>query len=213
MICRSVRLTRIVFAGPQLDVPHDVTPSQLETLLNGLRQTEERLPYSFFIQEQELAAELGAHLLKHKAGPASCEPPCFGAGWPGSINCLCRCFSLSIHVHTLQVSVESVLRVVYHPQAVFKVRAVTRCTASIAGHAGAASCRCCASSLFLACAAPARRSWSRPSQLVCSYSTTTRNSAVPSMCQGGARGSLVCMPDRMHYLLRLCCRCRGGAIC
>ncbi|EFN51765.1 hypothetical protein CHLNCDRAFT_56362 [Chlorella variabilis] len=53
---------------PQLDVPHDVTPSQLETLLNGLRQTEERLPYSFFIQEQELAAELGAHLLKHKAG-------------------------------------------------------------------------------------------------------------------------------------------------
>ncbi len=31
-------------------------------------QTEEKLPYSFFIEEQELAAELGAHLLKHKVG-------------------------------------------------------------------------------------------------------------------------------------------------
>lgn len=36
----------------------------------------------------------------------------------------------------LQVSVESVLRVVYQPQAVFRVRAVTRCTASMPGHAG-----------------------------------------------------------------------------
>ena len=53
-------------AGPQLDVPHDVTPVQLETLLNGLLQSEEHLPYSFFIQDQQLAAELGGHLLKHK---------------------------------------------------------------------------------------------------------------------------------------------------
>lgn len=53
-------------AGPQLDVPQDVTPSQLETLLNGLLTNEEKLPYSFFIEDQELAAELGAHLLKQK---------------------------------------------------------------------------------------------------------------------------------------------------
>ena len=54
-------------AGPQLDLPHDVTPSQLETLLNGLLQSDEKLPYSFFVEDQELAAELGLHLLKHKA--------------------------------------------------------------------------------------------------------------------------------------------------
>ncbi|KAL4854041.1 Notchless protein [Chlorella vulgaris] len=90
-------------AGPQLDVPQDVTPSQLETLLNGLQHNEERLSYSFFIHDQELAAELGTHLLKH------------------------------------QVSVEAVLRIVYQPQAVFKVRAVTRCTASLGGHAGASA--------------------------------------------------------------------------
>lgn len=53
-------------SGPQLDVPHDVTPKQLETLLNGLLRQEEKLPYSFFIEEQQLAEELGAHLLKNK---------------------------------------------------------------------------------------------------------------------------------------------------
>lgn len=87
--------------GPQLDVPQDVTPSQLETLLNGLLQSEEKLPYSFFVQDTELAAELGQHLIKHK------------------------------------VSVEAVLRVVYQPQAVFRVRPVARCSATLPGHAEA----------------------------------------------------------------------------
>lgn len=33
---------------------------------DDLLQNEDKLPYSFFIEETELAAELGAHLLKHK---------------------------------------------------------------------------------------------------------------------------------------------------
>lgn len=53
-------------AGPQLDLPHDVTPKQLETLLNGLLKQEEKLPYSFFVNEQQLSQELGAHLLLNK---------------------------------------------------------------------------------------------------------------------------------------------------
>lgn len=84
--------------GPQLDVPHDVTPQQLEVLLNGLLAAPERLPYAFFIDGGELAAALGAHLRKHA------------------------------------VSVEAVLRVVYQPQAVFRVRPVARCSATIPGH-------------------------------------------------------------------------------
>ena len=46
-----------------------MTPKQLETLLNGLLAygQEERLPYCFFVEEQQLAEELGAHLLRHKA--------------------------------------------------------------------------------------------------------------------------------------------------
>lgn len=53
-------------AGPQLDLPQDVTVQQLETLLNGLLSNEEKLPYSFFVDDVELAQELGQHLLKHK---------------------------------------------------------------------------------------------------------------------------------------------------
>jgi len=34
----------------------------------------------------------------------------------------------------LQVSVEGVLRIVFQPQALFRVRAVTRCSAAMAGH-------------------------------------------------------------------------------
>ncbi|KAJ9525032.1 hypothetical protein QJQ45_017407, partial [Haematococcus lacustris] len=83
---------------PQLDVPASVTPEQLETLLNGLLQAEEKLPYAFHIQEQELSSELGVHLSQQG------------------------------------VSVESVLKVVYQPQAVFRVRPVARCTASMPGH-------------------------------------------------------------------------------
>eukprot|EP00882_Tetradesmus_deserticola_P033717 GHRQ01038539.1.p1 GENE.GHRQ01038539.1~~GHRQ01038539.1.p1 ORF type:complete len:163 (+),score=40.14 GHRQ01038539.1:284-772(+) len=84
-------------AGPALDVPHSVTPQQLEVLLNGLLQNDEKTPYSFYIEGQELAGELGEHLRKQ------------------------------------QVSVEQSLRVVYMPQAVFRVRPVARCTASMPG--------------------------------------------------------------------------------
>ena len=37
----------------------------------------------------------------------------------------------------LQVSVEAALRIVYQPQAIFRVRPVSRCTASMPGHAEA----------------------------------------------------------------------------
>lgn len=85
--------------GPQLDIPHDVTPKQLEVLLNGLlNHSEEKLPYSFFIDDIELTSSLGGFL------------------------------------QTLKKSVESSLQVVYQPQAIFRVRPVSRCSASIPGH-------------------------------------------------------------------------------
>lgn len=49
--------------GPQLDVPHDVTPAQLELLLNNLLNNEEKLPYALYVDDEELVAEsLGAWL-------------------------------------------------------------------------------------------------------------------------------------------------------
>ncbi|KAK9866803.1 hypothetical protein WJX84_003658 [Apatococcus fuscideae] len=87
--------------GPLLDVPDTVTPQQLEVLLNNLLQQGDPLPYAFFLQDHELAGQLGTHLQKQ------------------------------------QVSIEAALRVVYRPQALFRVRPVTRCTASMPGHAEA----------------------------------------------------------------------------
>ena len=53
-------------AGPQLDLPHNVTPANLETLLNGLLQKSETQPYSFFIDEQQLTDDLGSFLQSNK---------------------------------------------------------------------------------------------------------------------------------------------------
>ena len=43
----------------------------------------------------------------------------------------------NMHCCLLQVSVEKALRIVYQPQAVFRVRPVARCTASMSGHSDA----------------------------------------------------------------------------
>jgi hypothetical protein len=50
--------------GPQLDLPVDVTPKQLEELLNGLLRAEEPTPYAFYASDAELTTDLGSHLSK-----------------------------------------------------------------------------------------------------------------------------------------------------
>lgn len=87
--------------GPPLDLGTDVTPQQLNALLNTLLENEEPLPYSFYVNDKELAGELGEHIRKNA------------------------------------ISVESSLQVVFQPQALFRVRPVTRMSSSIAGHAEA----------------------------------------------------------------------------
>ena len=87
--------------GPELDLPHDADPKQLEELLNALLQNEDKVPFAFYAAENEVIGQLGEHLRKHKA------------------------------------SVEQVLRIVYQPQALFRVRPVTRCSSAIPGHAEA----------------------------------------------------------------------------
>jgi hypothetical protein len=78
-------------------VPHQATPQQLETLLNGLLQTEEKVPFAFYIEDREICGELSAAMLAQK------------------------------------MSVEKVVSITYRPQAVFRVRPVGRCSATMAG--------------------------------------------------------------------------------
>jgi NLE (NUC135) domain len=74
-----------------------MTPQQLEALLNGLLKNEEKVPYAFYVEDAELAGEIGAAMLAKS------------------------------------ISVEKVVSILYRPQAVFRVRPVGRCTASMAG--------------------------------------------------------------------------------
>ncbi|EOD17778.1 hypothetical protein EMIHUDRAFT_427427 [Emiliania huxleyi CCMP1516] len=85
--------------GPQLDVPADTTAPQLQLILNELLGNEDRVPYAFYVAEEEVSGTLGEAL-----GSASAE---------------------------------QTLRVVYVPQAIFRVRAVTRCTSTLSGHSEA----------------------------------------------------------------------------
>ncbi|KAL6070688.1 NLE domain-containing protein [Balamuthia mandrillaris] len=95
--------------GPQFDIPFDTSTEQLEMLLNDLLQNEERMPYSFYVSEEEILGTLRQTLLQQKEGDSSSSA-------------------------SPLASTEQVLRIVYQPQAVFRVRAVTRCTGSMAGH-------------------------------------------------------------------------------
>uniref|UniRef100_A0A2C9VHE0 NLE domain-containing protein n=1 Tax=Manihot esculenta TaxID=3983 RepID=A0A2C9VHE0_MANES len=84
--------------GAPLYLPQNAGPQQLQQIVNKLLNNEEKLPYSFYISDQELLVPLETYLQKNK------------------------------------VSVEKVLSIVYQPQAVFRIRPVNRCSATIAGH-------------------------------------------------------------------------------
>ncbi|KAF4351006.1 hypothetical protein G4B88_015990 [Cannabis sativa] len=84
--------------GPAMYLPQNSGPQQLQQIVNQLLNNEEKLPYAFYISDQELLVPLGTYLEKHK------------------------------------VSVEKVLSIVYQPQAIFRIRPVSRCSATIAGH-------------------------------------------------------------------------------
>ncbi|XP_077250892.1 WD-40 repeat family protein / notchless protein [Tasmannia lanceolata] len=84
--------------GAPMYLPQNAGPPQLHEVVNKLLNNEEKLPYAFYISDQELLMQLGSYLQKNK------------------------------------VSVEKVLRIIYQPQAIFRIRPVNRCSATIAGH-------------------------------------------------------------------------------
>eukprot|EP01100_Stratorugosa_tubuloviscum_P009626 TRINITY_DN402_c2_g1_i1.p1 TRINITY_DN402_c2_g1~~TRINITY_DN402_c2_g1_i1.p1 ORF type:complete len:496 (-),score=223.21 TRINITY_DN402_c2_g1_i1:156-1643(-) len=89
--------------GPQLLVPIGITPEQLEAILNELLSNEEKLPYSFFIDQKEIISNLDKTI--KEAFPNTPE--------------------------------EQVIEITYQPQAIFRIKAVTRCSSSMSGHSEA----------------------------------------------------------------------------
>lgn len=94
--------------GPQVDLPTDSTPAQLELLINELRRAQG--------QDGEDALVLGKV-------PYSCY-----------VNDVEVTDSLRGTLEELGVSSEGVITVSYQPLAVFRVRPVVRCTDTMPGH-------------------------------------------------------------------------------
>lgn len=84
--------------GAPMYLPQNIGPQQLQLIVNQLLNNEEKLPYAFYISDEELLVPLESYLQKHK------------------------------------VSVEKALPIVCQPQAVFRIRPVNRCSATISGH-------------------------------------------------------------------------------
>ncbi|AQK89043.1 Notchless-like protein isoform 1 [Zea mays] len=84
--------------GSALYLPQNVGPPQLQEIVNQLLHNEEKLPYAFYVGDEELSVHLGAYMRQKNA------------------------------------NVEVTLRIVCQPQALFRIRPVNRCSATIAGH-------------------------------------------------------------------------------
>lgn len=90
--------------GSELEVPLTTTPQQLEILINHLLKNDDKLPYSFFVDEKEITGDLQTVLQQQR------------------------------------LSAEDSLQIVYQPQAIFRVKAISRCTSSLTGHSEAVLC-------------------------------------------------------------------------
>ncbi|KAI9027966.1 quinon protein alcohol dehydrogenase-like superfamily [Hyaloraphidium curvatum] len=86
-------------SGPPLNLPADANPEILEVLLNQLLKNDDPVPYSFYVDDQEIVNSIYTDLIE-----------------------------------TNKKTTEHIISIVYQPQAIFKVRPVTRCTSSMEGH-------------------------------------------------------------------------------
>lgn len=90
-------------SGPPLNIPANITPDQLQLLLNSLlSQDSDPLPYSFSVDNNEIKSSLFDDIVKG-----------------------------------FEKSLEERFTIVYRPQAIFKVRSVARCSATLTGHSEA----------------------------------------------------------------------------
>jgi ribosome assembly protein 4 len=100
-----------------IDLPLDISNEQLQVLLNKLLNNEDALPYAFFIKHAYSFPRTG-----------SSSTPSLMADQEEITD------SLEKAVTASGVSTEESIKIIYVPQAVFRVQAVTRCHATLEGH-------------------------------------------------------------------------------
>ena len=99
-----------VAAGPELDLPPDIGAKQLQSVLREV---------------------LKARALADEDDEALTTPYAFYVDGEEVTR------DLATTISAKKISVEQVLKIVYQPQSLFRVRPVTRCSAAVAGHAEA----------------------------------------------------------------------------
>eukprot|EP01060_Flectonema_neradi_P039688 TRINITY_DN8821_c0_g1_i1.p1 TRINITY_DN8821_c0_g1~~TRINITY_DN8821_c0_g1_i1.p1 ORF type:complete len:511 (+),score=105.02 TRINITY_DN8821_c0_g1_i1:117-1649(+) len=115
--------------GPKVSLNVGVTTNQMDTLVNKLLdQDDDKVPYSFFINGEEVTSETLEEHLREKARERWLEK----MKKEGR-----RITPKMLDQVKLHVSSEDVYEITYRPQAIFKVRPLTRCTTALNGHSEA----------------------------------------------------------------------------
>jgi ribosome assembly protein 4 len=115
--------------GPQVMMPLGATAQQLDAVLCGLLENDEdkEVPYAFFLGENQISDRLSSAVHKQQKD-----------AWVSKQEKEGRRFRPSdIDACPLAVPEEAVLQIIYKPQAVFKVRPVSRCACALDGHSEA----------------------------------------------------------------------------
>jgi ribosome assembly protein 4 len=113
--------------GPQLHLPVNISVDQLDEVLNKLMGNDDSQPYSYWIGEEEVTENVAELLLKKQK-----------EAWADNMLKKGKRFKKSdTEKVKLTVPTEEVLKIIFRPQAVFKVRPVTRCTSTLSGHSEA----------------------------------------------------------------------------
>lgn len=114
--------------GSQVMLPIDATPQQLDELLGTLvGDDEKQVPHAFFLQGDQILSDVST--VVHKQQKDAWVESQLKEGR--------RVRSTDADQLPLSLPEEKVLQIVFKPQAVFRVRPVTRCVASLDGHSEA----------------------------------------------------------------------------
>ena len=115
--------------GPKVQLNVDVQTGQMESLVNNLlKQEDSAVPYSFFLDGDEIVTEQLSGHLKEVSGKE----------WLAKMQSEGRRVTQKMLGQVpMKISTERVYEITYRPQAIFKVRSITRCTSALSGHSEA----------------------------------------------------------------------------
>ena len=115
--------------GPKVQLQVGIETTQMEVLVNKLlQQDENKVPYSFFLDGEEITVDNLERHLHAKTSQEYLEK----MKKEGR-----RVTPKHLEEVKTKVDAERVYEITYRPQAVFKVRSLTRCTSSLSGHSEA----------------------------------------------------------------------------